>query len=161
MGKHILIGAAVGLLVAWLLNVNILAGLIIGGAFGSIIRILLEKRTEPSETLRLHEEELDITKKRVQTGEVKIHHEVVDDQKTITIPIKRQEMVIEAANEEELRIPIKEEEIEIRKRPVKVNEVSVSKHQIEKIETITEKLKKEVADVEVKGEADIIKNGDN
>ncbi|MCL7749445.1 YsnF/AvaK domain-containing protein [Halalkalibacter alkaliphilus] len=163
MGKYILVGAITGILLGWLLNFSLLTGGIIGGVFGVIGNMLISRRhtkasneeMERSETLQLREEELELTKKRVQTGEVKIHHEVVEDKKTITVPIKRQEMVIEAANEEEIRIPIKEEEIEIHKHPVKVNEVSIENRQIEENVTVTEKLKKEVAHIDVKGEADV------
>ncbi|KHF38893.1 YsnF/AvaK domain-containing protein [Halalkalibacter okhensis] len=162
MGKHILIGAIIGMLLGWLMNFSLLTGGIIGGVFG-IIANMLVKRTVTEDlneetrrkTLQLREEELELTKKRVQTGEVKIHHEVVKDNKTITVPIKRQEMVIETANEDEIRIPIKEEEIEIHKHPVKINEVSVENRQIEENVTVTEKLKKEVAHLDVEGEADV------
>ncbi|USK30924.1 YsnF/AvaK domain-containing protein [Bacillus sp. CMF21] len=97
-------------------------------------------------------------KKRVQTGEVKVHKEVVEEQKTFTVPIKREELVIEAGNGEELRIPLKEEEVEINKHPVQVNKVLVTKRQIEEIKQIKEKLKKETAQVYVTGDnVDVIK----
>ena len=109
------------------------------------------------QTLQLREEQLDIKKERVQTGEVKVHKEVVEEQKTFTVPIKREEMVVEAGDEEELRIPLKEEEVEINKHPVQVNEVSITTRQIKEMKQIKEKLKKETAHVEVAGDADVIK----
>ena len=66
-------------------------------------------------------------------------------------------MVIEVGDEEEFRITLKEEEIEINKHPVQVNEVSVTKRQIKEMKQIKEKLKKETAHVEVEGDADVIK----
>jgi uncharacterized protein (TIGR02271 family) len=66
-------------------------------------------------------------------------------------------MVIEAGNEEELRIPLKEEKVEINKHPVQVNEVSVTKRQIKEMKQIKRKLKKETVHVEVTGDADVIK----
>ncbi len=84
----------------------------------------------------------EIKRERVQIGEVKVHKEVVEEQKTFTVPIKREVMVIEAGDEEELRIPLKEEEIEINKHPVQINEVSITKRQIKEMKQIKAKLKK-------------------
>jgi len=66
-------------------------------------------------------------------------------------------MVIEAGDEEELRITLKEEEVEINKHPVQVNEVSVTKRQIEEMKQIKEKLKRETAHVDIAGDVDVIK----
>src|SRR3954447_9007144 len=117
------------------------------------------KKTNGSkdQTLQLREEQIEIKKERVQTGEVKVRKEVVEEQKTVTVPIKREEMVVEVGDEEELRIPLKEEEIEISKHPVQVNEVSITTRQIKEMKQIKEKLKKETAHVAVEGNADVIK----
>jgi uncharacterized protein (TIGR02271 family) len=164
MGKIILIGAIVGGFIGWLLNVSILIGIVLGVFIGGISFVLFrprssEDKSEPAEhTMQLREEQLDIKKDRIQTGEVKIHKEVVEEQKTFTVPIRREEMVIEAGDEEELRIPLKEEEIEIQKHPVQVNEVSVSKRQVDEIEQVRETVKKETAHIDVKGEVDVKEN---
>ena len=117
-----------------------------------------EKAKENKEqTLQLREEKLNVKKERVQIGEVKVHKEVVEDLKTFTVPIKREVMVIEAGDEEEFRIPLKEEEVEINTHPVQINEVSITKRQIEEMKQIKTKLKKEIVDVDVTGDADVIK----
>ena len=67
-------------------------------------QILKKNKCNIKQTLQLREEQLDIKKERVQTGEVKVHKEVVEEPKTFTIPIKREEMVIEAGNEEEFEL---------------------------------------------------------
>ncbi|MGA5688161.1 YsnF/AvaK domain-containing protein [Cytobacillus pseudoceanisediminis] len=167
MWKYIIIGAAVGSVVGWATGFSITAGFVLGAIAGAISYSINTRRNfdghsekiskNKEQTLQLREELLDIKKERVQTGEVKIHKEVVEEQKTFTVPIKREEMVIEAGNEEELRIPLKEEEVEIIKHPVQVNEVSVTKRQIEEVKKIKETLKKETAHIDVSGEADIIK----
>ncbi|WP_238457413.1 YsnF/AvaK domain-containing protein [Alkalihalophilus pseudofirmus] len=87
---------------------------------------------------------------------MKIHKEIVEDKKTITVPIRREEMVIEAGSEDELRIPLKEEEIEISKHPVQLNEVTIKKQQIEDVQHIKENVKKEIAVVETEGNAEVI-----
>ena len=79
-----------------------------------------------------------------------------EEQKLITVPIKREEMVIETGDGKEIRIPFKEEEVEISKHPVQINEVSVTTHQITEMKQIKEKLKKETVHVEVTGDTIII-----
>ncbi|MGG3801764.1 YsnF/AvaK domain-containing protein [Metabacillus fastidiosus] len=168
MGKYIILGAITGGIVAWVTGLTIVTVLVLGAIIGGInYMINSRKNTEKApkktdknkeQTLQLREEQLDIKKKQVQTGEVKVRKEVIEEQKTFTVPIRREEMVIEAGDEEEFRIPLKEEEIKISKYPVQVNEVSITTRQIQEMKQIKEKLKKETADVEVAGEADVIKN---
>lgn len=163
MGTYIIIGAIIGSIIGWVTGFTVITGIIIGAIAGGISYTMYASRKvnnptneKKEQTLQLREEQLDIKKERVQTGEVKIHKEVVEEQKTITVPIKREEMVIEAGDEEELRIPLKEEEININKYPVQVNEVSITKRQIEEIKQIKEKVKKETAHFDVAGDADVI-----
>ena len=167
MGKYIIIGAIIGSIIGWITGFTVVTGLVLGAIVGGIIYTMNTRRnvdgsskktnSNIEQTLQLREEQLAIKKERVQTGEIKIHKEVVEEQKTFTVPIKREEMVIEAGDEEEFRITLKEEEVEINKHPVQVNEVSVTKRQIKEMKKIKEKLKKETAHVEVEGNADVIK----
>jgi stress response protein YsnF len=46
-------------------------------------------------TLQLRKEELDINKNKVQTGEVILSKEVVEEQQTVNVPVTHQEVVIE------------------------------------------------------------------
>lgn len=167
MGKYIIIGVIIGSIIGWVTGFPVVIGLVLGAIFGGIKYTINTRRNidEPSkkvneikeQTLQLREEQIEIKKERVQTGEVKVRKEVVEEQKTFTVPIKREEMVVEVGDEEELRIPLKEEEIEINKHPVQVNEVSITTRQIKELKQIKEKLKKETAHVEVAGNADVIK----
>ncbi len=169
MGKYIIIGAFIGSVVGWVLNFSLIIGFILGAIVGGISYTFFSKRndkridetTESGEQkMLLREEKLDITKERVQTGDVKVHKEVVEEQKTFTVPIRREEMVIEAGDEEAYRIPIKEEEVQITKKPVKVNEVSISKREVEEMEQVKEMVKKETVDIEIIGNGDVKKNGE-
>ncbi|GAE33252.1 YsnF/AvaK domain-containing protein [Halalkalibacter akibai] len=169
MGIFMIIGAIIGGTVAFVFNVSIVLSLIIGAIAGLIIGYLFEMRAasvketisppeqepEQVQTMQLREEQLDINKVRVQTGEVKVYKEVVEENKTFTVPIKRQELVVESGDEEVYRIPLKEEEVDISKHPVKVNEVWITKQQIEEMEQVKEMIKKEQARVEIHGEADV------
>ncbi|WP_232725650.1 YsnF/AvaK domain-containing protein [Bacillus sp. FJAT-44742] len=92
---------------------------------------------------------------KVPIGEVNVHKEVIKDNKTITVPIKREEMVIEAGDEEYYRIPLKEEEIKVSKHPVTLNEVSIKKQRKNEIQKVKTTLKKEKVISDVNGEADM------
>jgi hypothetical protein len=55
--------------------------------------------TSDEQTLRLHEEELRVSKERVQAGEVQVHKRVVTELQTMQVPVEREELVIERAGE--------------------------------------------------------------
>ena len=85
------------------------------------------KSHENIEKLLLREEKLDISKNKVQTGDVNIYKDIIKEDKTITVPIVREELVIEnqrANNKgfETIRIPINEEQIEVIKHPMVLEE---------------------------------------
>ena len=46
-------------------------------------------------TFQIKEEQLDIAKKWIQTGEVKVYRETFTEEKNFTVPVKREELVIE------------------------------------------------------------------
>jgi len=50
-------------------------------------------------TLRLHEEQLQVSKERVQTGEVQVHKRVVTELRTMQVPVQREEVVVERDGE--------------------------------------------------------------
>lgn len=113
-------------------------------------------------TFKLREERLHIDKEQVQTGEVDIHKEVVTEHKNVTVPVEREEVVVErrpakgkAASgdmkAEEIRIPVKEERVRVSKDTVVDEEVSVSKRKVKGTETVSEDLDHEEICVEEKG----------
>ncbi|APF28002.1 hypothetical protein NPD7_708 [Clostridium sporogenes] len=118
--------------------------------------------------MQLREEQMKISNSKIQTGEVSIHKEVLTEEKNITVPVKREELVIEKTvcdpqfhdksegHTETIRIPIKEERIDIHKQPVDLEDVSVSKDQYEEVKHITETLKKEVPHISINGDAKIV-----
>lgn len=112
--------------------------------------------------IQLHEEKLDIAKKWIQTGEVNIHEEILTEEKNITIPVNRKELVIEKkgadGNAEAIRIPISEERIEIVKHPIILEDIKVFKRQYQDIKPIEETLKKEKLHIETTGDAVVIYN---
>ncbi len=160
MGEYIIIGAIIGSIIGLVTLIPILLSIRRGAFMEGFFSRIVNKNTKDKQTLSIKEEHLEIKKERVKIGEVNIRREVVEDKKTITVPIKREEMVIEAGSEEEFRIPLKEEEIEITKHPVQLADVSITKKQIEHLEKISQKLKKEVPNVECIGDADVTKENE-
>ncbi|WP_129728665.1 YsnF/AvaK domain-containing protein [Ectobacillus funiculus] len=118
--------------------------------------------------LQLHEEQLDISKTWIQTGEITVRREVVTEIKRIEVPVVREELVIEkkildaksldqqAEHTETIRIPISEERIEITKQPTALEDISIYKNTFEEIVQIDETLKKEILDVNTTGSPIII-----
>ncbi|EPY2272904.1 YsnF/AvaK domain-containing protein [Clostridium sporogenes] len=118
--------------------------------------------------MQLREEQMKISKNKIQTGKVSIHKEVLTEEENITVPVKREELVIEKTvsdpqihdksdvHTETIRIPIKEERIDIHKQPVTLEDVSISNHQYKEVKHITETLKKEIPHISINGDAKIV-----
>lgn len=112
--------------------------------------------------LQLKKEELAIHKNRVKTGEVSVHKEVLTENKTIIVPVIREELVIEnkvfgTKNPQELkkqvfRIPLRREKIKIVKYPVDLEDVSIFKRKLMKNHRIEETVKKEKVKLDITGD---------
>lgn len=122
----------------------------------------IDQDSNNSATLKFHEEQLDISKRKIQTGNVNIFKEIIIEDKNISVPVKREELVIKktvydtGSNNQEgqtetIRIPVREEKIDITKHAVPLQEVSINKHRFEEKEHITETLKKEVPHIKTTG----------
>ena len=117
--------------------------------------------TEAPRAVRLREEQLDVIKERVQVGELQVHKDVVEEQRTIHVPLLREEVYVERrpvvdgkydgspfTEDEIIRIPIIEERIEVTKTPVIVEEVIVGKHKIQETKQVQDTIRKEEARIE-------------
>jgi uncharacterized protein (TIGR02271 family) len=111
--------------------------------------------------VRLREEQLDVIKERVQVGELQVHKEVVEEQRTLQVPLLREEVYVERrpvidgkfdsspfTEDEVIRIPIIEERVEVMKTPVIVEEVIVGKRKIQETKQVQDTIKKEEARIE-------------
>jgi len=125
------------------------------------------------DTIRVHEEKLHAHKTPVQTGEVKVRKEVVTEHQTIDVPVQREEVVIErhaVADQcapgseiragEEIRIPVKEEQVHVGKQAVVKEEVSVGKRLVTETEHVSGDVRKEKVKVEREGDVDVRATGD-
>jgi uncharacterized protein (TIGR02271 family) len=119
--------------------------------------------------LDLREEELDIDKHRVETGDVTLHKVIVEEEQSVNVPVSHDQVVIEQrtvdheptdepiTEEETVHIPVTAEKIDVGKHTVVTGEVSAHKHSVQETEQVRDVLRKEVADIESHGNADIIK----
>jgi len=114
------------------------------------------KNDSKNVTFEIKKEQLDIAKKVIQTGDVKIYRETFTEEKSFIVPVMHEELVIEKKdltsdalkhkdlNTEIIRIPLSEEQVEFTKHRVALEDVSIYKHQINDIKHIEETLKSEV-----------------
>lgn len=114
----------------------------------------------------LREEELDISKKWVKTGDVIVRKDVLHDEISLTVPVLREELVIEkkirgddiddiSGQTETIRIPICEERVEVVKHPVLLADVTIYKQMQQNIQHINVNLKKENVSWQTEGNEDI------
>jgi uncharacterized protein (TIGR02271 family) len=118
-------------------------------------------------TIRLREEQLHADKTREETGDVKVRKEVHTEHKTITVPVEREEVVIEhrpaaatadtsgSIKAEEIRIPVSEEKVHARKETVAKEEVHVGKRKVHDTETVGGDVRSEHLVVEKEGDIEV------
>ncbi|MDF2629813.1 MAG: hypothetical protein K0R39_3644 [Symbiobacteriaceae bacterium] len=112
-----------------------------------------EQRADLS--MQLREEQVQVHKTREQLADVRTHTEVVRDTKTLTVPVTREEFVVEKDGAEVARIPLREEQVDVVTRMVPLNEVSVHEQAWTEDLEIETLVRKEVARVETSGEAEV------
>jgi len=117
-------------------------------------------------TIQLREERLKVRKTPVETGDVRVRKEVVTEQKTIDVPVEREEVVIERRpasgratgtdfGAEEIRIPVKEEKVDVTKEAVVTEEVSVGKRKVQDTKHVSETVRKEELGVDTHGDVNV------
>jgi uncharacterized protein (TIGR02271 family) len=119
-------------------------------------------------TMQVKEEQLRANKE-VSRGEVNIRKEVHTDREQITVPVEREEVVIERRpasgvasgdmKAEEIRIPVKEERVRVEKEAVVKEEIAVGKRKVQDTQTVSGEVKKEEVVVETEGQAKVRQTG--
>jgi uncharacterized protein (TIGR02271 family) len=128
-------------------------------------------RTDSPETtrrLQLREEELIARKRSVETGQVRVSTEVVAEQRTLDVPVTREEVTIDRrpverrpsdkpieATSRTIEVPVHEDRVEIEKRPVVYEEVGVRKDQVTQTERVSGQVRREEARIEGAGDVAI------
>jgi len=126
------------------------------------------ERTDGEQTMQLREEELHVHKQPVETGEARVHKEVVTEQRTINVPVEREEVVVERrpatgktpagsdiGQSEEIRIPVMEEQVQVEKQPVVKEEVTVGKRRVQDTQHVEGTVRKEEVRIDEEGDVDV------
>jgi uncharacterized protein (TIGR02271 family) len=124
------------------------------------------RSAEGEEALQLREERLRAQTQPVESGEVVLGKDVVTEQQRMDVPVRREEVDVEYRptsprpasgdlSEEEIRVPVREEQVRAEKETVVTGEVNVRKREVEDVEQITDEVRREVPRVERKGNADV------
>ena len=111
-------------------------------------------RGSESGTLERREEELRVEKEPVQTGEVRIEKDVVEQEQSVDVPVEREEVHLErravdrpasgeAFTEGEVSIPVTEERARATKEARVVEELDVEKEVHQDTERVTDTVKRE------------------
>jgi uncharacterized protein (TIGR02271 family) len=121
------------------------------------------------QTIQLRQEELHAHKEQRQAGEVRVHKDVVTEHRTLEVPVTREEVVIErhpvhgdqrSSMEgirpgEEIRVPLKEEQVHIDKTAVVTDEVTIGKRQVQDKKVVSDDVKREELRVEESGRVNV------
>jgi len=111
--------------------------------------------TQGDREMQLRAERLQVDKQRVGYGEASVRKEVVTETQTIDVPVSHEELVIErhAVNSdkaggtigqnEEIRIPLSEERVNVSKSTVVTEEVEVGKRQVAGVERVSDTVRHE------------------
>ncbi len=99
--------------------------------------------------------------------QVQIRKDVVEEQRTIDVPVTREEAVVErrpveprpadapVGEGETIRVPLRGEHAEVEKRPVVTEEIEVGKRQVQDTERVSGTVRREEARVEREGDVDV------
>jgi uncharacterized protein (TIGR02271 family) len=135
------------------------------------------------QVIPLHQEELQPHKQLVVTGEVRVRKKIITEEKTITVPVIREELVVERLpvtntadqsdlqsdqsmgkvveiNEgETIRIPLRAEQVTIVKQSVVIEEVVLSKRQLQETQHVSGVVQREEAYFEREGNVPVHAKG--
>ena len=128
-------------------------------------------RDEAEPTLQLREEELQARKRNVATGKVRIGKEVVSEDKTLGVPVMREEITVErhplerrsaegtiGEGDQTIRVPVREEQVSVAKRAVVTEQIGVAKRQVQETRAVSGTVRREAARLERQGDVDLVRN---
>jgi uncharacterized protein (TIGR02271 family) len=131
-----------------------------------------ERGESDRDTLRLREEELQARKTSVETGRVHLGKEIVEEQRTMEVPVTREEVTIErrpvdrrpadeaidATRSETIQVPVREEQVEVEKQSVVYEEVGVGKRATQETQEVSETVRREELRVDREGDVEVRKD---
>lgn len=123
-------------------------------------------------TVQLREEELQARKRPVETGSVQLGKDVVEEQRSMDVPVTREEVFVERhpvdrqasdrpisdSDTETVRVPVREERVEVEKQPVVYEEVGVGKRVTQETRQVSDTVRREELRVENEGDVEVHKD---
>lgn len=120
------------------------------------------------QSVRLREEQLQAEKQRVQAGEVRLHKDVVEEQRSINVPVSHEEVFVErrpvaegqvsdtpVGQEEVIRVPVSEEQVNVTKTPVVTGEVGLGKRVVTENQQVSDTVRREEPRLETDGNPNV------
>lgn len=118
--------------------------------------------------IQLREEQLGATKQQVQAGEVNIHKDVVSEEKTINVPVNREEVYIERrpvtdatpsntpiGQDETISVPVSADQVNVSKQTVVREELNVGKRVVQENQQVTDTVQHEEARLDRSGDVTV------
>jgi uncharacterized protein (TIGR02271 family) len=118
--------------------------------------------------MQLREEELRAEKRQVETGQVVLGKDVVEQRRSMDVPVTREEVTIERQPVERrpsdrpidetsrtIEVPVRGEHVEVEKQPVVYEEVGVGKRAVTETESVSETVRREEARVSREGDVNV------
>ena len=122
--------------------------------------------TRDQGTVELKEEQLNARKESTTRGEARIGKRVVEEERELEVPVTREEAVIErrpvdrrpadreiGEGQQEVRVPLREEQVRVDKEAVVTEEVSLGKRPVQDTRMVRDTVKREEAEIEEPTEA--------
>ncbi|HVM31156.1 MAG TPA: YsnF/AvaK domain-containing protein [Candidatus Limnocylindrales bacterium] len=127
-----------------------------------------QRRSDTGTRITRYEEDLEASKVQRQAGEVTIGKRVVEDTKTIEVPVRREEIHVERhpvtadattgvgsdeafRDNERITVPLMEEDVEVRKVARPVEEVEITKSSHEETRHVDDTVRREEFDIDDTG----------
>jgi uncharacterized protein (TIGR02271 family) len=123
---------------------------------------------EGIQRIQLREERLSARKQNVQAGEVRIHKDVITEEKSIDVPVSHDEVVIERhpvtnrtvsdtpfGQDETIRVPLNREEVTLDKQAYVREEVEIGKRTVTETEHLSGTVRREEARIEDTGDVHV------
>ena len=120
------------------------------------------------DVIQLREEELNVSKDTVQAGEVAVGKHVVSEEKSVTVPVEHEEVVVTrhavdrpadpsqiGADSETVKVPVMAEQVSTNVTARVVEEVEVGKRTIQESTTVTDTVRKEKLDLDADGNVNV------
>ena len=121
--------------------------------------------TDDAQRMRLREERLNVDKQTVQSGEVRLRKDVVEEQQNVDVPVNREEVVVQrqsygedrptdasVGQDDTIRVPVREEQVNVQKQTVDTGEVGIGKRTVQGQQRVSDTVRREEAHLESDGD---------